>query len=191
MEPGTNPGFLYQQNTIRDALVASLTLNIFNKHSSRVRMACLAQMVNVLQAVILTEGQRMLRTPTYHVMHMYRHHQGADLLESSLSDTGSAGTASWHVPKLTESVSMDARGVITVTVGNLSDEASEQVEMRLQEQGYKILEARIVSTDEIQGYNTFDDPDRICEKTFTDLSYENGIRFTVPAASVVELRLSK
>ena len=74
-EPGTNPGFLYQQNTVRDALVAGITLNIFNKHSDRVKMAALAQMVNVLQSVLLTEGGQMIKTPTYHVMHMYRHHQ--------------------------------------------------------------------------------------------------------------------
>lgn len=78
VEPGTNPGFLYQQNTMRDALVAGLTLNIFNKHCDRVKMACLAQIVNVLQAVILTEGEKMLLTPTYHVFHMYRSHQDAD-----------------------------------------------------------------------------------------------------------------
>ena len=191
VEPGTNPGFLYQQNTLRDALVASLTLNIFNKHSDRVRLACLAQMVNVLQAVILTEGERMLRTPTYHVMHMYRHHQGADLLESSLADTGSAGTAAWHVPKLTESVSMDARGVITVTVGNLSAEDSEEVELQLQEQGYRILEAKILRGSEIGSHNTFDEPDLVCEKDLEGVCTEGGIRFTLPAASVAELRLTK
>ena len=72
VEPGTNPGFLYQQNTMRDALVAAVSLNIFNRHCDRVKMACIAQMVNVLQSVILTEDERMLLTPTYHVFHMYR-----------------------------------------------------------------------------------------------------------------------
>ena len=77
VEPDTNPGFLYQQNTMRDALVASLTLDIFNKHSSRVVMANLAQTVNVLQAVILTEGDQMVLTPTYHVFDLYKAHQDA------------------------------------------------------------------------------------------------------------------
>ena len=80
VEPGTNPGFLYQQNTIRDALAAALTLNIFNRHSDRVVMANIAQMVNVLQAVILTEGKKMLLTPTYHVFDLYKAHQDALLL---------------------------------------------------------------------------------------------------------------
>jgi len=93
VEPGTNPGFLYQQNTMRDALVAGITLNIFNKHCDRVKLACIAQMINVLQSVILTDGARMTKTPTWHVFRMFRHHQGAELLESSLSGEGLIETA--------------------------------------------------------------------------------------------------
>src|SRR5690606_11508192 len=80
VEPGTNPGFLYQQNTMRDAMIAGMTLNIFNNHADRVRGANLAQIINVLQAVILTEGEKMLLTPTYHVMKMYNVHQDAQLV---------------------------------------------------------------------------------------------------------------
>ena len=72
VEPGTNPGFLYQLNTMRDAIVSALTLNIFNKHSDRVRMANLAQTVNVLQSVILTDGEKMVKTPTYYVFKMFK-----------------------------------------------------------------------------------------------------------------------
>lgn len=186
VEPGTNPGFLYQQNTIRDALVAAITLNIFNKHSDRVRVACLAQMVNVLQAVILTEGEKMLRTPTYHVMHMYRHHQDAMLLESRLEDTKAVGCAADPVPKLTESVS-EKDGIITVTIGNLSATEAEKVQLRLQGRGYKVIEAKVVAADDIHCHNTFEQPDLVCEK---DLQVD-GLKFTVPAASVVTVRLSK
>ena len=84
VEPGTNPGFLYQQNTLRDALVAGVTLNIFNHHCDRVRMANIAQMVNVLQAMILTDKEKMLLTPTYHVFEMYTVHHDATLLPSDL-----------------------------------------------------------------------------------------------------------
>ncbi|MFS8572711.1 MAG: alpha-N-arabinofuranosidase, partial [Clostridia bacterium] len=80
VEPGTNPAFLYQQNTVRDALVAGLHLNIFNNHAERVKMANIAQTVNVLQAMILTDGPKMIVTPTYHVFEMYKPHQGATLL---------------------------------------------------------------------------------------------------------------
>ena len=186
VEPGTNPGFLYQQNTIRDALVAAITLNIFNKHSDRVRVACLAQMVNVLQAVILTEGEKMLKTPTYHVMHMYRHHQDAQLLESQLEDTKAVGCAADPVPKLTESVS-EKDGVITVTIGNLSATEAEKVQLKLQGRGYKVIEAKVVAAEDIHCHNTFEEPDLVCEK---DLAVD-GLKFTVPAASVVCVRLSK
>ncbi|HPX48393.1 MAG TPA: alpha-L-arabinofuranosidase C-terminal domain-containing protein, partial [Treponemataceae bacterium] len=85
VEPGTNPGFLYQQNTLRDALVAGITLNIFNNHADRVRMANLAQVANVLQSPILTEGDRMVLTPTWHIFDMYKEHQGAALLPVGLA----------------------------------------------------------------------------------------------------------
>mgnify|MGYP002687906091 FL=1 len=153
VEPGTNPGFLYQQNTVRDALVAGITLNIFNKHSDRVKMAALAQMVNVLQSVLLTEGGQMIKTPTYHVMHMYRHHQGADLLESTLTGAGEIGPDEWKVPKITESVSMDKDGVITVTMNNLSVEASEKVEIQLANRGYHVTEAKIVTDSDMHAHN--------------------------------------
>lgn len=82
--PGTEPGFLYQQNTLRDALVAAIHLNVFHSHCERVQMANLAQLVNVLQVVILTEGESMIKTPTYHVMKMFNVHQNAQLLETEL-----------------------------------------------------------------------------------------------------------
>ena len=186
VEPGTNPGFLYQQNTVRDALIAGITLNIFNKHSDRVKLACLAQMVNVLQAVILTEGEKMVKTPTYHVMHMYRHHHDADLLESSLSGVKGIGTSEYPVPKLTESVSVKD-GIITATLANLSDSDSEKVSIKLQGRGYKILEAKVVSGPSIQSHNTFDAPQQVVEQ---DLAFD-GLKITVPAASVVMVRLSK
>ena len=191
VEPGTNPGFLYQQNTVRDALVAGVTLNIFNKHSDRVKMACLAQMVNVLQAVILTEGDRMLRTPTYHVMHMYRHHQDGDLLESSLSGVKGVGTSEAPVPMITESVSVNADGVITITAANLSADEAETLDIQLEESGYHVVEAKIVSGSDIHSYNTFDDAEQVCECDFTGIRTENGIQVCLPAASVVELRLAK
>ena len=106
VEPGTNPGFLYQQNTMRDALVAAATLNIFNKHSDRVVMANIAQLVNVLQSVILTEGDKMVKTPTYHVFDLYKEHQDATLVYSQI-ETASTGTETEQVPQISVSVSMD------------------------------------------------------------------------------------
>lgn len=191
-EPGTNPGFLYQQNTVRDALIAGITLNIFNKHCDRVKMAALAQMVNVLQSVLLTEGDKMIKTPTYHVMHMYRHHQGADLLESALTGVETIGVKEWTVPKLTESVSMDADGVITITMNNLSIESTEEVEVTLLEKGYKVVESRFVTEADMHAHNTFEQPEAVTEKEFTDYQITGcGFTIVMPKNSVVEIRLKK
>ncbi len=129
VEPGTNPGFLYQQNTMRDALVAGMNLNIFNKNSDRVKMACIAQLINVLQSVMLTEEEKMIKTPTYYVFKMFRYHQGANLLGSELLNNSSVGEGKNELPKLFESVSEDEQGFVTVTLTNNSLEASEEVEI--------------------------------------------------------------
>jgi len=191
-EPGTNPGFLYQQNTIRDALVAGVTLNIFNKHSDRVKMANLAQVVNVLQAVLLTEGSKMIKTPTYHIFHMYRHHQGAELLESSLSDVTEIGMNDWRVPEITESCSVDANGIITVTLNNLSVSEDNDIEIVLAGgEAVTVEEANIV-TGEMHAYNTFEQPDTVLEKRFDRYEIMHKVlKVSMPACSVVELRLKK
>ena len=120
VEPGTNPGFLYQQNAMRDALVAAINLNIFNNHCDTVVMANIAQVVNVLQAMILTEGDKMLLTPTYHVFAMYKPHQDARQLESYI-ETKTLEQEELAVPNLHVSASRQADGKILITVANLSD----------------------------------------------------------------------
>lgn len=191
-EPGTNPGFLYQQNTVRDALIAGITLNIFNKHSDRVKIAALAQMVNVLQSVLLTEGDKMIKTPTYHVMHMYRHHQGAKLLESSVTGIDEIGTDEWKVPKVTESVSKDKDGIITITLNNLSIESAEEVEVQLANGVYKVVEVRIVTNSDMHAHNTFEAPEEVTEKDFNDYEVKGeNILVKLPVNSVVEMRLQK
>lgn len=190
VEPGTNPGFLYQQNAVRDALVAGVTLNIFNKHCDRVKMANIAQTINVLQSVMLTEGPKMIKTPTYYVFHMYRHHQGAKLLNSTLLGVEETGMGEWSVPSVTESVSENEEGIITVTLNNLSVEKAEQVEisMGVGSSSLEMEEANVI-TGKMQEHNTFDDPERVKEQSFTDYSLEgNKLIVNLPASSVTELR---
>lgn len=190
VEPGTNPGFLYQQNTMRDALVAGVSLDIFNKHSDRVKMACIAQMVNVLQSVILTEGPKMILTPTYHVFHMYRHHQDAELVQSSMTGLKTIGKEDeWQVPNLSESVSVSADGTINITLSNLSIEEDETMEIAFAESKASRVTAAIV-TNEMHAYNTFEEPDKVKEEVFTDYTVENGvIKLTVPKCSVMSIRV--
>ncbi len=189
-EPGTNPGFLYQQNTMRDALVAGINLNIFNKHCDRVKMANIAQMVNVLQAVILTEGEKMILTPTYHVFHMYQCHQDAELLDSHLETETIGLEDGFKVPNLTESVSLGKDGRIHITINNLSVEKDYEVEGILTETPVKEVKGTIL-TGEMHAHNTFDRPDTVHRQAFDSCAVkDNRLTFTIPACSVLHLEVT-
>ncbi len=189
-EPGTNPGFLYQQNTMRDALVAGINLNIFNKHCDRVRMANIAQLVNVLQAVILTEGERMILTPTYHVFHMYQCHQGAELLDSYLETERIGLEDEYRVPNLNESVSLGKDGKIHITINNLSAERDYEIEGVLAQTEIKEVCGTIL-TQEMHAHNTFDEPDAVHTKAFDGCHIkDNKLIFTIPACSVLHLAVT-
>lgn len=188
-EPGTNPGFLYQQNTIRDALVAGINLNIFNKHCDRVKMANIAQIVNVLQSVILTEGEKMILTPTYHVFNMYKHHQNSELLESRIETKRIGLEEEFMVPNLHESVSVDKEGKVHITLNNLSATESYEIESVLYESKVKSVNGTIL-TGNMQAYNTFENPKNVMTKEFvTDSVTDNKVMFTIPACSVLHLEL--
>ncbi len=187
VEPGTNPGFLYQQNTIRDALVAGITLNIFNKHSDRVRMANLAQTINVLQSVILTEGADMLLTPTYHVFDLYKDHQDGELLESSI-DTPQIGLEEeYRLPWITESVSRDASGHLHITLTNasLTDSCPIDVDVK----GSRIVRAKgAMVHGDMADKNTFEEPQCVTSENFTDFRVdEAGLSLTLPPRCVLHL----
>lgn len=188
-EPGTNPGFLYQQNTMRDALVACISLNIFNKHSDRVKMANIAQMVNVLQSVILTEGEKMLLTPTYYIFRMYKKHQNASLLESYM-ETKEIGTEEYRVADISESVSMDAEGNIHITLGNLNPKEGAAIEILFAEKKPDKVAASIL-TGEMNDYNTFEHPARVAEKEYTDykLTADGGIKAVIPPCAVISMEV--
>lgn len=191
VEPGTNPGFLYQQNTIRDALVAGITLNVFNKHSDRVKMANLAQMVNVLQAVILTEGADMILTPTYHIFDMYKAHQDAILLDSSIDSEEIGVTEEFLVPNLTESVSMAEDGTIHITVTNASLKETYPVETFITKSAVSEIKGEVVQ-GEMHEKNTFDEPDTVKIREFTDIEMTgDGFFFRIPPCAVVHLAVKR
>ena len=189
VEPGTNPGFLYQQNTMRDALVACMSLNIFNKNCDRVKMANIAQLINVLQSVILTEGANMLLTPTYYVFRMYKNHQNAQLLES-FAETTNIGNDSYQIPNLSESVSMDEMGNIHITLGNPSPDTANTIEVQFTDKKVDKIAASILNGN-IRDHNTFEHPDTVKELLFTDYSVdENGnITLTLPPCSVIQMEI--
>lgn len=189
VEPGTNPGFLYQQNTIRDALVAGINLNIFNKHCDRVKMANIAQLVNVLQSVILTDGEKMIKTPTYHVFDMYKHHQNGELVESFI-ETQMIGTEDAKVPNLTESVSVAEDGKVHITVTNLSASESYNIESILSDSSVTGAKAWIVGGD-IHAHNTFEKPDEVTVREFDKLSVAGErVSFEIPSSSVMHIEVT-
>jgi alpha-N-arabinofuranosidase len=176
VEPGTNPGFLYQQNSIRDALVAGLTLNIFHKHSGRVRMANIAQTINVLQAVILTEGEKMILTPTYHVFNMYKVHQDAELLELAV-ESGTYSFGGREIPEVSASASVNADGVIHVSLCNLNHTSAAKLPLELR--GFNGQAVEVTGTTlagaAIDAHNTFNEPEAVAPQPFTAFQLEDGI----------------
>ena len=185
VEPGTNPGFLYQQNTMRDAMVAAINLNIFNKNCDRVVMANLAQMVNVLQAVILTDGDQMLLTPTYHVFDLYKAHHDATLIPSEIE----CCEAAEGVPSVTASASIKD-GVITVTAANVDCDKAQQVTLAIENFEAKNVSARILTGD-MHDKNTFEDKECVKIADFTDFTVtEEGVVLNLPACAVVEVTIN-
>jgi alpha-N-arabinofuranosidase len=190
VEPGTNPGFLYQQNSLRDALVAGLTLNIFNRHSDRVRMANIAQTVNVLQAMVLTEGERMIKTPTYHVFDMYKVHQDATLLPLDLT-CGHYTFGEAAIPRLDATASRDQEGRVHLTLCNLDPHQEVDISCDLRGADVSTAEGQVLTADAINAHNTFEDPDAVVPQPLDGAHVEDGaVSFTMPAKSVVLVSLS-
>jgi len=190
VEPGTNPGFLFQQNTMRDAMIAGITLNIFNNHAERVRMANLAQTINVLQAVLLTNDEKLILTPTYHVMEMYNVHQDAVLLPVNVS-TGDYVLGNDKLPALSCSASKDKQGKTHISVVNIDAKKSHEVTIDFSGEKYKSVKGRILKSDKIQNHNTFENPNLIKPAEYTGASLKNGmVTMTIPPFSVVVLELN-
>ena len=189
VEPGTNPGFLYQQNTMRDAMIAGVTLNIFHKHASRVRAANIAQMVNVLQAVLLTNEEKIIRTPTFHVMEMYNVHQGALHLPIDLQcNEYKVGVE--MLPAISASASRDKSGRIHISLVNIDPNSSQDLKLDLR--GWKVstVQGRLLTSDKVQDYNTFERPDKIKPIPFKGANLKNNeLTLQLPPVSVVVLEL--
>lgn len=187
VEPGTNPGFLYQQNTLRDAMIAGVTLNIFNNHAERVRMANLAQTINVLQAVILTEGNKMLLTPTYHVMRMFNVHQDARLLPYSLEGADYLMNNA-AVPALHVSASKDSLGVTHVSLVNIDSQKSHDLNVELRGMSIRQVTGEILTSARIQDHNTFQQPETVKPKKFEQIAVHGQIATVrIPSASIIVL----
>jgi alpha-N-arabinofuranosidase len=189
VEPGTNPGFLYQQNTLRDAILAGINLNIFNNHCDRVKMTNIAQTVNVLQAVILTDREKMLLTPTYWVYWLYKVHQDATLLPVSFT-SDKYELNGRKMEALSVSASKSASGKIHITLVNIDPNKAQSVETELRGVTAKKVSGKVLTSAKINDYNSFEKPNTVTVKDFNDAKISGGkLNVTLPAKSVVLLEI--
>ena len=191
VEPGTNPGFLFQQNSIRDALIASTTLDIFNHNADRVRMANIAQTVNVLQAMILTQGSKMVLTPTYHVFNMYKVHANAKLLSASLiSEKYTYGNES--IPAISQTASIDDNGKIHLTISNLNPNSDIKLPVEILGMNVsKVNSANVLTAPQFNSVNTFDKPETVKPVGFKayKMVSANLLEITLPSKSILVMEL--
>ncbi len=189
VEPGTNPGFLFQQNSLRDALVAGINLNIFHNHCDRVKMAAIAQVVNVLQAMILTKDEKMLLTPSYHVFDMYKVHQDAYLVPSSLNCENYTFEGE-SVPALNISSSIDKNGKLHISICNLHATKTENLTCQLKGYLATTVKGEIITADKLNAYNSFDTPNELTIKDFKAFKLgKDQLTVEMPPHSVVTIEL--
>ena len=188
VEPGTNPGHLYQQNTMRDAMVAAMSLNIFHRHTDRLKMANIAQIVNVLQSMILTKGNEMVLTPTYHVFRMYNVHQNAQYVPTECNAADMVAPSGRIMPEVSVTASKDANGKLHVSIANPVVDKAQTLVLSFDDLNPKNVTGEVLAAPTIQSYNDFGKEPAVAPKPFTAFK-KNGktLTVTVPAASVVAL----
>lgn len=190
VEPGTNPGHLYQQNTMRDAIVAALNFDIFHKYTRRLKMANIAQVVNVLQAMILTNETQMVLTPTYHIFEMYNVHQNAEYLASDCITPKVKNDRKFDVPVVDITASRKD-GVMNISLVNTDLKASKEVLVSFDNPKAvsKVISARVLASKDVRDYNDFDKPEVVKPVAFKDYKFTKaGLVVTLPPCSVVALQ---
>jgi alpha-N-arabinofuranosidase len=183
------PSNLYQANTLRDAVIAGITLNVFQNHADRVRMANLAQMVNVLQSLVLTDGAKISLTPTYHVFDLYQAHQAATLLPTQVTAPDYV-LEDVRVPSLSVSASRGADGATTLTIVNLDPARDARIEVRLEGGEVRTATGRVVTADRMDARSGFEPPDALAPASLRSVRVQRGaVSLTAPSKSVVAVTL--
>jgi alpha-N-arabinofuranosidase len=190
VEPGTNPAFLYQQNSLRDAVTAALYLNIFNNHARRVKMANIAQTVNVLQAMLLTKDDQLVKTSSFYVFKMYRAHQDATLLPINVKCEEYAFNE-MTLPAVSASASKDSQGKIHISIANLNPGHNINMEIELRGSGpLSTVKGEIITSSSINDYNDFGKPEKVKSQMFSEYTLRNNsLTVSLPAKSVVTLEI--
>ena len=189
VEPGTNPGFLFQQNTMRDAMVAACNLNIFNNHCDRVRMANIAQVVNVLQAMILTKDDKMILTPTYWVFDLFKVHHEATMIPVKVSSSDYVYKDD-KLPAVNCSASIDSTGKMHISLCNIDPVKQENIELSLECFRTDKITGKMLTAEKMNAHNTFDNPDEVKPVDFSDYRLAgNNLKVNMPPMSVIALEL--
>ena len=184
--PGTNPGFLAQQNSLRDAILAALNLNIFARHADRVRMANIAQMINVLQAMILTDKEKMVLTPTYHVFKMYVPFQDATFVPVTF-DAGTYTHGDVTLPRVDAIAAKDTAGTLWLAVTNLDPNRTADIEVSLAGVTARSAAGQTLTAPAVDSVNTFDAPDTVVPKPVSATVQGGTLRLTLAPKSVTVL----
>ncbi len=188
-EAGRDMGALYQQNSLRDEVVAGLNFHLFHKYGDRVRMANIAQMVNVLQAMILTDKEKMVLTPTYHLFRMYRVHQGATLIPTDLS-APEYKLENVSVPSLSVSASRDAQGRLHLSIVNLDPTRAAVIDTTLFGGAFTSVTGEVLTAPTVNALNTFERPNDVKPAAFSGYKLQGAeVVLNIPAKSVVMLEL--
>ena len=189
-EPGTVSGHLFQQNSMRDAFVASLSLDVFHKYTDRLKMANIAQVANVLQSMILTQEDKLVLTPTYHVFKMYNVHQNAKHLPLHLTcDTISVGD-NRKVPLVSATASIDASGKVHISLSNVDLQNTQKVSINLANLKVKNATGEILTTNNICNYNSFEEPNKVVPTQFKNMKLNKNILIVeMPAKSIIGIKL--
>ena len=189
-EPGTVPGHLYQQNTLRDAFVASLSLDIFHKYTDRLKMANIAQIVNVLQSMILTSGKDMVLTPTYYVFKMYNVHQDATFIPIDVNCDIVDVRDNRRVPLISATASKDKNGKIHVSMSNIDADNAQEITINLPDIAAKKAVGEILTSANLTDYNSFEKPDTVKPAPFKEVKINKGVlKVKLPAKSIVTIEL--
>lgn len=192
--PDTNPRFLHQQNTLRDALIAAQHLHIFHRHRERVRMANIAQTVNVLQAMILTDGPRMLCTPTYHAFALLKVHQDAEFIPVLASPIPEYRWQDDTLPAIDISASRAADGTINLSLINFDPAQDHPVQLSLPDTETAGTRAhrRLLTADACDAHNTFDTPDRVTpiDQEPIERNSDGSLSLSLPPRSITLLSLT-
>lgn len=194
-EPGTVKGHLFQQNSMRDAIVASTSLDIFHKYTKRLKMANIAQIVNVLQSMILTKDDKMVLTPTYYVFKQYNVHQDAiylpvDIECEEMEMKGANRHFDAKLPLISATASKDKQGKVHVSLTNVSVDKAQTVKVNIEGISAKKASGVILTTPNIDDLNTFENPDKVKEAPFKEIKVKNGMmEVKLPKNSIVTLEL--